>query len=393
VIAFDLLCGGTGPRAGVLKAPHGDVPTPVFMPVGTQATVKTMTPDELWTLGARIILGNAYHLYLRPGVERIAAAGGLHRFMGWSGPILTDSGGFQVFSLGRLRHVDDDGVTFRSHIDGSEHHLTPERVMAVEEEIGADVIMALDECPPPEAGREAAAEATRRTHLWAERCLQAHHGGGTLFGICQGGMFADLRRESAERIAELGFAGSAIGGLSVGEAKALTWPLLEASVAPLPVERPRYLMGVGSPEDLIEGVRRGVDMFDCVLPTRLARNGALFTPDGRVNVLNARFRALDEPLDPSCDCYTCARFSGAYLHHLFRCEELLGHRLATIHNLRFLIRLMEDVREAILAERFEALASAFLTRYRPANQAVRDEQRRRWLLARAVERAPKPSAT
>lgn len=393
MIRFELLSGGNGPRAGVLSTPHGDVPTPIFMPVGTQATVKTVTPDELYGLGARIILANAYHLYLRPGVERIAAAGGLHHFMGWSGPILTDSGGFQVFSLGGLRRVDDDGVTFRSHVDGSEHRLTPESVMAVEQGIGADVIMALDECPPADADRAAAAEATRRTLLWAERCLAAQRGEAALFGICQGGMFANLRRESAERIAALGFAGCAIGGLSVGEAKALTWPLLEASIAGLPADRPRYLMGVGSPEDLIEGVRRGVDMFDCVLPTRLARNGALFTDDGRVNIANARFRTLDEALDPACDCYSCRRFSAAYLHHLFRSEELLGHRLATLHNLRFLVRLMEQARAALLAGEFETLAARFLARYRPANEAVRDEQRRRWRQARAAAGAARSDAT
>lgn len=384
MIEFRLEAGGTDARAGRLITARGEILTPVFMPVGTQATVKTLTPAEIRELGAPIILANSYHLYLRPGVERIAAAGGLHTFMGWDGPVLTDSGGYQVFSLGGLRRLDDEGVTFRSHIDGSEHRLTPESVIAAEAAIGGDIIMALDECPPADAGREAAAAANERTHRWAERCRQAHTGAAALFGICQGGMFADLRRGSASVIASLGFAGCAIGGLSVGESKTLTWPLLEASIGPLPSERPRYLMGVGSPEDLVEGVRRGVDMFDCVLPTRLARNGALFTPDGRVNISNARFAADDGPLDATCDCFTCRTFSAAYLHHLFRCGELLGLRLATIHNLRFLVRHMEHMREAILAGRFEGYAEDFLNRYRPADEDVRVEQRRRHAAARAA---------
>jgi queuine tRNA-ribosyltransferase len=302
--------------------------------------------------------------------------------MGWNGPILTDSGGFQVFSLGVLRKVDDVGATFRSHIDGSEHRLTPESVMRVEEQLGADIIMAFDECPPAHADRTAAERATDRTYRWAERCREAHTTDSALFGICQGGMFADLRRASAARIASLELPGCAIGGLSVGESKSLTWPLLEASLSALPHEKPRYLMGVGSPEDLVEGVRRGVDMFDCVLPTRLARNGALFTPDGRVNIGNARFSARDAPLDAGCDCYTCATFTAAYLHHLFRCDELLGHRLATIHNLRFLIRLMERLRAAIVEGSVESLAVAFLARYRIVNEDLREQQRQRWSAAR-----------
>ncbi len=383
MIAFRLEAGGDGPRAGLLGTPHGEVPTPVFMPVGTQATVKTLTPADLREVGAAIILGNAYHLYLRPGVERIAAAGGLHRFMAWDGPILTDSGGFQVFSLGGLRKLDDEGATFRSHLDGSEHRLTPESVMRAEEQLGADIIMALDECPPADADRAQAEVATERTHRWAERCREAHTTAAALFGICQGGMFAGLRRRSAAAIAALDFPGNAIGGLSVGESKALTWPMLEASVSALPEAKPRYLMGVGSPEDLVEGVRRGVDLFDCVLPTRLARNGALFTPDGRVNIRAARFAAQDAPLDPDCDCSTCRTFTAAYLHHLFRCEELLGYRLATVHNLRFLIRHMERMRAAILAGGFDAYAETFLARYRTVDETVREEQRRRWTAARA----------
>jgi queuine tRNA-ribosyltransferase len=383
VIAFRLEAGGHGPRAGLLSTPHGEVSTPVFMPVGTQATVKTLAPADLREVGATIILANSYHLYLRPGVARIAAAGGLHRFMAWDGPILTDSGGFQVFSLGGLRKLDDEGATFRSHLDGSEHRLTPESVMRAEERIGADIIMALDECPPADADRAHAEAATERTHRWAARCREAHATESALFGICQGGMFSDLRRRSAAAIAALDFPGNAIGGLSVGESKGLTWPLLEASVSALPDAKPRYLMGVGSPEDLVEGVRRGVDMFDCVLPTRLARNGALFTPDGRVNIRAARFAAQDTPLDADCDCSTCRTFTAAYLHHLFRCEELLGYRLATVHNLRFLIRHMERMRAAILSGSFDAYAADFLARYQTVDEAVREEQRRRWTAARA----------
>jgi queuine tRNA-ribosyltransferase len=383
VIGFRLEAGATGPRAGTLTTPRGEVRTPVFMPVGTQATVKSLSPAEVRALGAGIILGNSYHLYLRPGVDRVAAAGGLHRFMGWKGPILTDSGGFQVFSLGGLRKLDDEGATFRSHLNGSEHRLTPESVMRVQEALGSDIVMAFDECPPAGASREEAFAATERTHRWAVRCLESHIGPAALFGICQGGMFADLRRESGSFIGSLGFPGCAIGGLSVGESKALTWPMLEASIADLPVDRPRYLMGVGSPEDLVEGVRRGVDMFDCVLPTRLARNGALFTPSGRVNITAARFAAQDDPLDAACDCMTCTEFSAAYLHHLFRCEELLGYRLASIHNLRFLVRHMEKMRAAITSGTFDSYADDFLHNYRPVDEAVREEQRRRWSAARA----------
>lgn len=379
MISFSLEAGGAhGPRAGTLHTPHGEVRTPVFMPVGTQATVKSLTPADVHALGATIILANSYHLYLRPGAGRIAELGGLHRFMRWGGPLLTDSGGFQVFSLGGLREVSDARVAFRSHLDGSLHELTPESVMRVEEQIGADIIMAFDECPPGDADRAAAALATERTHRWAERCVAAHQTDSALFGICQGGMFADLRRASAAFIAGLDLPGCAIGGLSVGESKALTWPMLEVSVSELPMHKPRYLMGVGSPEDLIEGVRRGVDMFDCVLPTRLARNGALFTPNGRVNLRGARFAALDAPVDAECDCATCAEFSAAYLHHLFKCEELLAYRLATIHNLRFLVRLMERARTAILAAAFEPFAASFLARYRPVDEVIRLEQRRRY---------------
>lgn len=376
MVTFALDEGDRGPRAGRLHTAHGAVNTPAFMPVGTQATVKALAPADVRSTGAQILLCNAYHLMLRPGASLIARAGGLHGFMAWDGPILTDSGGYQVFSLGHLRKVTDDGADFRSHIDGSRHVLTPERAMAVEHDLGADIIMAFDECPPADASRAAAEAATERTHRWAERCIAAHDTQQALFAICQGGMYADLRRASAEVIAGLDVVGCAIGGLSVGEEKALTWPMLDASIGPLPVTKPRYMMGVGSPEDLIEGVRRGVDMFDSVLPTRLGRNGALFTLNGRVNIRNARFADDLDPVDPDCDCLACTGFSAAYLRHLFVAEELLGYRLASQHNIRFLVRLMERARAAILAGAFATFADTFLARYRPANEAARLEQRR-----------------
>jgi queuine tRNA-ribosyltransferase len=378
LISFTLQHTDLRARAGVLLTPHGDVETPVFMPVGTQATVKTLAPWDVRGAGASIILGNAYHLLLRPGPEVVRAAGGLHQFMAWDGPILTDSGGFQVFSLGHLRRIADDGVVFRSHIDGAELRLSPEESMAVQEALGADVIMAFDEPPPPDADRDHAARATERTHRWLERCLAAQRTEQALFGICQGGMFADLRRESAAFVAQSGTPGCAIGGLSVGEEKALMWAMLDASVAELPADKPRYLMGVGSPEDLVEGVRRGVDMFDCVLATRLGRNGALWTPAGRVNIRNARFARDFGPVDPDCDCETCRAFSAAYLHHLFKAEEMLGYRLASVHNIRFLTRLMISARAAIAAGAYDAFADGFLARYRATDERVRTEQKAKW---------------
>jgi len=344
---------------------HGDIPTPVFAPVGTQATVKTLTPDELLDLDAPLILANTYHLYLRPGADVIARLGGLHSFMGWSGPILTDSGGFQVFSLESLRKVSDDGVVFRSHIDGSEHFFSPEKAVAIQEQLGADIIMALDECPDPldYAYNKA---ALQRTHSWAERCLQAHNRADqALFGILQGGIFPDLRRESARFLTSLGFPGYALGGLSVGEPKDKTWEMVDATVPLLPVDRPRYLMGVGSPEDLFEDVERGIDIFDSVLPTRLARNGAVFTSRGRINLRKAEFAEDAAPIEEGCRCYTCRHFSRAYLRHLFKAGEILGLRLNTIHNLHFLLDLMRRIRSAIVNGEFAALKEAFLAQYAP----------------------------
>ncbi len=373
-------CPWTAARAGYLATAHGVVATPAFMPVGSQATVKAVTPDDLRELGAAMVLCNAYHLYLRPGEDVIEAMGGLHRFMGWEGPILTDSGGYQVFSLATLRRVDDRGVIFRSHIDGSQHSLTPEGAVRLQQRLGADIIMALDECPPYTTERHSVVVATERTLRWAQRCAGAHrHPDQLLFGIVQGGVFADLRRQSAAGLGALDLPGYAIGGLSLGEPKNQTLAMVEETVAALPSDRPRYLMGVGSPEDLVENVNRGVDLFDSALPTRTARNGALFTGGGRVNLRRAQFRSQDRAIDADCDCYTCRRFSAGYLHHLFRSRELLAYRLATIHNLRFIARLMEGMRAAIVAGRYSDFRRDFLSGYRTTDEDVRLAQKQRWL--------------
>jgi queuine tRNA-ribosyltransferase len=335
-------------RAGTFFTPHGEIQTPAFAPVGTQATVKALTPDQLDRLGASLILANTYHLYLRPGDELVASMGGLHAFMSWKGPILTDSGGFQVFSLARLTQVDREGVTFRSHLDGSEHRFTPEKAIAIQENLGGDIIMAFDECPPPH-DRGYNEQAMERTHLWAERCLRTKKRlDQALFGIVQGGAFPDLRRQSAEFIASLGFPGNAIGGLSVGESKSEMNAMIEVVNQVLPEEKPRYLMGVGTPRDLIEGVARGVDIFDSVLPTRLARNDAVFIRTGeRLNLRNAPFSDDPGPIDPECSCYTCRTFSRAYLRHLIVAKEMLSATLLSIHNLHTLIQLAADLRKAI----------------------------------------------
>jgi queuine tRNA-ribosyltransferase len=351
-------------RAGAFTTPHGPLSTPAFAPVGTQATVKALTPGQLEALGANLILANTYHLFLRPGDQLIAEMGGLHEFMSWKGPILTDSGGYQVFSLADRRSIDADGVTFRSHLDGTEHRLTPERTINIQENLGADIIMALDVCPDP-TDRSAVEIATERTHRWAERCLASHtRRDQALFGIVQGGVFDDLRRRSAEFIGGLGFPGIGIGGLSVGESKPETLAVLELLDATLPDDRPRYLMGVGSPEDLVEGVVRGVDMFDCVLPTRMARNHAALTRTGRLNMRRAEYLTDARPIDPDCDCYTCRSFTRAYVRHLCVAGEMLAATLLSIHNLRTLVSLMCDLREAILQSNLEAFAQAFRRDYR-----------------------------
>ncbi len=380
---------GTGSaRAGVLTTPHGVIHTPVFMPVGTQATVKSLSPHEVEALGAQIILANTYHLYLRPGPDLIEKFGGLHRFMAWHGPILTDSGGFQVFSLAHNRKIDDDGVTFKSHIDGSVHRFTPEMVVRVEEQLGADIIMVLDECTPYPSSHEYNQAALRRTHAWAERALKAHtRRDQALFGIVQGSTYSDLRRESARVLSALDFPGYGIGGLSVGEPKEEMHRILEEVTPLLPATKPRYLMGVGSPEDLVECVARGVDMFDCVLPTRLARNGALLTRDGRLPVKSSRYAWEDRPVEPDCDCYTCRHFTLGYLHHLYRAEELLAYRLNSIHNLRFMTRIMAEIRASIMDGTFMQYRAAFLERYRPTDREVAVQQRQLWL--RAHDRGPR----
>jgi queuine tRNA-ribosyltransferase len=379
--SFDFTLLGRDPnsraRAGVLATPHGDIPMPAFAPVGTQATVKTVSPDELEDAGVALVLSNTYHLYLRPGADVIARLGGLHAFMGWPHPILTDSGGYQVFSLKGMRRVDEDGVTFRSHLDGSEHRFTPESAIAVQEQLGADIIMCFDECASP-LDREYSRQAMERTHRWAERCRKAQtRGDQALFGIVQGGVFADLRQQSARFLTTLDFAGYAIGGLSVGETKEQMHAVLDVVAPLLPEHRPRYLMGVGSPEDLFEGVSRGVDLFDCVLPTRVARNGGLLTSKGRINLRNARYAEDPAAIEEGCDCYTCRRFSRAYVRHLLKAGEVLGLRLATIHNLRFMQRLMADIRQSILDGTFLDLKEAFMDGYRIVPDEVRRAQRER----------------
>ena len=360
---FELEASDGAARAGRLRFARGEVRTPAFMPVGTAGTVKAMTPEELRALGAEMILGNAFHLMLRPGLEVIEAHGGLHAFMHWDGPILTDSGGFQVWSLASLRRVSERGVEFRSPVDGAPVFLDPERSVAVQQALGADVVMVLDECTPYPATPEEARASMELSLRWARRSRAAHGGGpGALFGIVQGGMYPELRRASLEGLLEIGFDGYAIGGLSVGESEAERLRVLDALEPHLPHARPRYLMGVGRPEDLVEAVRRGVDLFDCVLPTRNARNGDLFTSEGVLRLRNARHRLDTRPPDPGCDCYTCRHYTRAYLRHLRQAGEILGARLATWHNLHYYQRLMREMRAAILAGRFEEWRGEFYAR-------------------------------
>jgi queuine tRNA-ribosyltransferase len=341
-------CHHTNARIGFLQTSRGIVETPVFMPVGTQATVKAMTSEELDKIGYKIILSNTYHLYLRPGHKLIEKAGGLHRFMNWPHSILTDSGGFQVFSLGDMRKVTEEGVKFRSHIDGSLHFFTPEISMEIQMALGSDIAMAFDECADGKSDFAYAKAAMERTHRWAARSKAHHHKEGqVLFGIIQGGMFSDLRTESAQRIVDMDFPGYAIGGLSVGEPKPVMYDMLDSTMPYIPAEKPRYLMGVGSPDCLIEGVIRGVDMFDCVLPTRIARNGTVFTSEGKLVVRNALYSDDFRPLDPACDCPVCINHSRAYIRHLLKADEILGLRLTTYHNLYYMERLMARIREAI----------------------------------------------
>lgn len=356
----------TGARRGRIYTPHGIIETPVFMPVGTQATVKAMTPDELKEMvNAKIILSNTYHLYLRPGDELIAEAGGLHKFMNWDRAILTDSGGFQVFSLADLRNITEEGVKFKSHLDGSSHFISPEKSMSIQNNLGSDIMMAFDECCPYPATYEYTKASMERTTRWAKRCIEAHKNPDRqgLFGIVQGGMYKYLREESAKQLVELDFPGYAVGGLSVGEPAELMYDILSYTTPFLPEDKPRYLMGVGTPDYLIEAVLRGIDMCDCVLPTRIARNGTAMTSHGKVVVRNATFEKDWTPLDSECDCYTCTHYTRAYIRHLIKAGEILGARLLTIHNLRFLVRLMENVREAIEQDRLLEFRDEFYKKY------------------------------
>jgi queuine tRNA-ribosyltransferase len=360
---FELIAQSNRARAGLFHTPHGDLLTPVFAPVGTQATVKAVTPAQLRELGASLVLSNTYHLYLRPGDELVRELGGLHRFMQWDGPLLTDSGGFQVFSLAGIRQIDDDGVTFKSHIDGSTHRFTPETSIAIQENLGADIIMAFDECAPP-LDKDYNVEAIRRTHAWAERSLAAKtRADQALFGIVQGGVFEDLRAESARFLTALDFPGYAIGGLAVGETKAQMYTTLDLLGPLLPAHKPRYLMGVGAVDDIVHAVRRGVDIFDCVLPTRLARHGAAMTRTGRLNISAQRYAHDSRPIEDGCACYTCAHFSRAYLRHLIMAREMLGATLLSLHNLQVLLTLVRDLRAAIVNGTFDQYADAFLAQY------------------------------
>jgi queuine tRNA-ribosyltransferase len=379
----------TKARLGQLQTPHGSVETPVFMPVGTQGTVKTITPEELVDAGAQIILSNTYHLYLRPGEQLVQEAGGLHKFMHWNKPILTDSGGYQVFSMSKLRKITEDGVEFQSHIDGSRHFMTPEKCIQIQHALGADIIMAFDECTPYPSEKDYAEQSMGITTQWAKRCKIEHlklqlsvvscqlsdknqiqdipqsaiRNPQSLFGIVQGGMYPDLRIESATQLVDLDFPGYAIGGLSVGEPKPMMYEMLETVEPELPKEKPRYLMGVGTPEDILEAVERGVDMFDCVMPTRNGRTGTVFTSFGRLVIRNAQYARDFIPLDETCDCYTCRNYTRAYIRHLINVGEILGLRLTTLHNLHFLLQLMVKIRLAIRENRFLAFKKEFLTKY------------------------------
>ena len=380
-VTFDLLKtdSRTKARRGVVHTPHGDIQTPVFMPVGTAATVKAMRPEQVEEMGAQIILNNTYHLYLRPGHEIVREAGGSHKFMNWNKPILTDSGGFQVFSLGKMRKITEEGVKFQSHIDGSRHMISPEKSMEIQHALGSDIMMAFDECAPWPAERRYVEESLELTTRWLARCKKAHNDYATslggesqilgegcnqsLFGIMQGGTYKDLRERSAEQVVSMDLPGYGIGGLSVGEPKELMYEVMDDCVELLPKDKPRYLMGVGSPDCLFEGVERGVDMFDCVLPTRIARHGMAMTSQGKVNIKNKKYERDFTPLDPNCDCYTCRTYSRAYLRHLFKCDEILSAMLMTNHNLHFLIKTMENIRQAIDEDRFTEYKKEFFDAY------------------------------
>lgn len=366
-ITYELFktCKQTGARLGRVHTPHGSFDTPTFMPVGTLATVKTMAPEELKSIGANIILSNTYHLWLRPGEDIVEEAGGLHQFMNWDGSILTDSGGFQVFSLSDMRQIEEEGVHFRNHISGAKLFLSPEKAMHIQNSLGSDIMMAFDECPPYPASYDYMKSSVERTSRWAERCLEAHQKPSEqgLFGIIQGGEYEELRKQSAKDLTSLDFPGYAIGGLSVGEPKDVMNRMLDYTTPLLPDNKPRYLMGVGSPDSLVDGAMRGVDMFDCVLPTRIARNGTCMTSNGRLTVRNAKYARDFTPIDENCDCYTCRNYTRAYIRHLIKANETLGIRLTTYHNLYFLVKLMDEVRNAIREDRLGDFRDAFFEQY------------------------------
>ncbi len=358
-------CKQSGARLGIVHTPHGDIKTPVFMPVGTQATIKGMSPDEVDSMGAKIILSNTYHLWMRPGSELIAKAGGLHKFMHWDNAVLTDSGGFQVFSLAKPKDIIEEGVKFSSHIDGSKHILTPEKSIKIQNDLGADIIMAFDECCPYPSTHEYAAKSLERTTRWLDRCIDSHMRpeDQALFGIIQGNMYEDLRVESAKQICSRDLPGFAIGGLSVGEPGELMYKMLDVTVPCMPEDKPRYLMGVGSPDYLIEGAIRGIDMFDCVLPSRMGRHGTVLTSHGRVIARDKKYAEAFEPIDPECDCYACRNFTKAYVRHLLKAKEMFGQRLCTWHNIAFLLNLMEDIRDAIANDALLDFRDEFFARY------------------------------
>lgn len=373
-VRYELIqkCQHSSARLGRLHTPHGEIQTPIFMPVGTLATVKTLSPEELKEMGSQIILGNTYHLFLRPGHEIVREAGGLHSFMNWDRPILTDSGGFQVFSLSKLRKISEEGVEFRSHLSGEKLFLSPEEAVKIQNALGADIAMAFDECAPYPADRTYVKQSADRTVRWLKRCKEAHKrvNDQALFGIVQGGMYADLRKENAKEIVDLDLPGYAVGGLSVGEPKDIMYEVLEKTTEHLPENKPRYLMGVGSPDALIRGVMLGIDMFDCVLPTRIARNGTAMTSQGRLVVRNAKFARDFTPLDHQCDCYTCQNYSKAYLRHLVKANETFGLRLISYHNLYFLLQLMQNIRQAIAQGNLPAFAKDFLQQYYDTDEVL-----------------------
>lgn len=358
------VCKQSGARYGILHTPHGDVQTPIFMPVGTLATVKYLSPEELYAMQAQIILSNTYHCWLRPGEDVIANAGGLHQFMNYKRPMLTDSGGFQVFSLAKNRKITEEGVYFKSHLDGSKLFLSPEKSIEIQNKLGADIIMSFDECPPYPCDYDYMKKSIERTLRWAKRGKEAHHNENqALFGIIQGGEFSDLRKYSAEETIKMDFDGYSIGGTSVGEGKDVMYKMIEDAICYIPENKPRYLMGVGTPEDILEGVARGIDMFDCVFPTRVARHGAIMTSIGKINIRDKKYEYDLSPLDKNCDCYTCKNYSKSYLRHLYKTDEGLGKRLLSIHNLRFLLKLTEDIKEAILNDRFLDFKKEFMDKY------------------------------